>query len=469
MEFFRKLLDTSDFPARWYCGVWTAGHGWLHIVSDLMIWGAYTAIPAVLAYFIIRRRDMPFPRVFLLFACFIYACGTTHFIEAMIFWWPMYRVSGVAKAATAIVSWATVAALIPITPRALALPGLKKVNEQLEHEITERTAAEREARESESRLRTIMDAAAEAIICVGAAGRVVWANPAANRIFGVDGANLPLVDQFIPNFAEVSRDALDPGRTWHGVSDLVLRQETTARRGNGEEIPVEVVISEAPLAGRVVQIVVCRDISELRRARRQQELMLAELNHRVRNLFATVHATAMQTVRHSASLADFERSFSGRLQALGQTNVLLTQADWKGAALCDLLRQELEPRAGRADNVILSGPPVFLRPGAAMALHMVLHELATNAAKYGALSVSSGRIAVSWHIDAARNGATLVIRWVESDGPPVQPPRRRGLGTEVIQASLEYGLDGATQVEFRPEGVRCEMRLPLSDKIGHVG
>lgn len=116
-----ELFDTSDFPARWRCGNWTDAQGWLHILSDLGIWSAYLAIPCVLIYFALRRRDLPFKFVFLLFGAFILACGTTHLMEAVLFWWPAYRLAGVLKLLTALISWGTVVALIYIAPKAFAL------------------------------------------------------------------------------------------------------------------------------------------------------------------------------------------------------------------------------------------------------------------------------------------------------------------------------------------------------------
>src|SRR5215510_10522434 len=145
-DVIRALFDTGGFPARWYCGVWSAQLGWLHIVSDVLVFGAYMAIPCLLFYFTRRRPDLPFLPVFWLFCAFIAACGATHFIEATIFWWPAYRLSGVAKLLTAAVSWATVLALIPVLPRALALPGLARINAELEREITARRAAEAEVK-----------------------------------------------------------------------------------------------------------------------------------------------------------------------------------------------------------------------------------------------------------------------------------------------------------------------------------
>lgn len=133
-----RLFDTAGFPARWYCGTaWQEepAWGWLHIASDLLIWGAYTAIPLVIWYFVRRRRDLPFPKIFWLFAAFIFACGTTHLIDALLFWWPAYRLSAVVRFATATVSWATVFALLPIVPLALSFRSPK----DLEHDIASRT------------------------------------------------------------------------------------------------------------------------------------------------------------------------------------------------------------------------------------------------------------------------------------------------------------------------------------------
>ncbi|QDV50009.1 PAS domain-containing protein [Gimesia fumaroli] len=120
--FFTKLFDTSDFPARWYCGSWSSDVGWLHIISDIAIFAAYFAIPVVLLYFLLQRKDLPFPKIIWLFAAFIMFCGFGHLIEAGIFWWPVYRFSGLIKACTAIVSLITVLVLIRLVPEALKFP-----------------------------------------------------------------------------------------------------------------------------------------------------------------------------------------------------------------------------------------------------------------------------------------------------------------------------------------------------------
>jgi hypothetical protein len=139
------LFDTDGFPPRWHCGTaWQQepSLGWIHIGSDVAIWFAYMSIPAVLAYFVIRRRDVTFPRIFWLFVAFIFACGTGHLVEAVIFWWPVYRLSGVIKLFTAAVSLATVGSLFAILPRALDLPGMAETAGRLQQENQERRRAE---------------------------------------------------------------------------------------------------------------------------------------------------------------------------------------------------------------------------------------------------------------------------------------------------------------------------------------
>lgn len=132
IEFFRLLFDTSDFPARWYCGEWSPGLGWLHIVSDLVTCFAYYTIPLTLVWFVRRRGDVPFNAVFMLFCMFIAACGTVHLVEATIFWHPWYRLSGLTKLVMAIVSILTAVVLIRVMPSAIQLPGLARVNMDLE-------------------------------------------------------------------------------------------------------------------------------------------------------------------------------------------------------------------------------------------------------------------------------------------------------------------------------------------------
>lgn len=146
-QFFSKLFDTSDFPPRWNCGNWDSAHGWLHIGSDLAISGAYFAIPITILLYLSRKQAEVFqPRLFWLFSAFIFTCGTTHLVEAVIFYQPYYRLSGLMKALTAVVSWTTLFALVRFLPQALELPGLRRTNEMLAQQVAlqKKTRAELE-------------------------------------------------------------------------------------------------------------------------------------------------------------------------------------------------------------------------------------------------------------------------------------------------------------------------------------
>ena len=137
LEFLMSLFNTDDFPARWHCGQWSDTHGWVHITSDLMVFMAYMAIPVLLGIIYVRRRgDIPFPRIVALFVVFVFACGTTHLLEAIIFWKPMYRLAGGLKLITALVSWATVLSLIPVVPRMMSM----RYPEALEFDVRQRTS-----------------------------------------------------------------------------------------------------------------------------------------------------------------------------------------------------------------------------------------------------------------------------------------------------------------------------------------
>ena len=211
---------------------------------------------------------------------------------------------------------------------------------------------------------------------------------------------------------------------------------------------------------------VTRDITERKRAEVHQRLLLDELNHRVKNTLATVQSITRQTLRPGISLDQFRETFEARLIGLSRTHNLLTGANWQGAALREIVMAELEPyRQVRPDgaNVDVSGPDVYLRPKHALALGMALHELATNAAKHGALSNPAGRVVLDW----SRRDRLLRLDWQESGGPPVEPPPQRGFGLRLLEKGLRHELGGETRLDFEPAGLRCsiEVSLPGEPKI----
>ena len=259
-EFLSKLFDTSDFPPRWHCGAWTPGHGWLHILSDLGVWSAYLAIPSVLGYFILRRKELPFRLVFLLFGAFILACGTTHLMEAIIFWWPAYLLAGVIKLVTAIVSWATVFALVRVVPMALTMRSPAELEREVAHrrraedalqqshgelerrvgertqelaaanlalhaEIVERKRAEEALRESQRFLSSSLDALADHIAVLDEEGKILLINDAWRR-FSLDNGYLGTDDGIGENYLLACGDDgnADGDGVVRGIRDVMARR-----------------------------------------------------------------------------------------------------------------------------------------------------------------------------------------------------------------------------------------------------
>jgi two-component system CheB/CheR fusion protein len=195
--------------------------------------------------------------------------------------------------------------------------------------------------------------------------------------------------------------------------------------------------------------------------------MLDELNHRVKNTLATVQAIAMQTLAKAPDLQAFKTAFSARLLALSNTHNLLAADAWTGARLRDIVACELAPYQredpASGERVHIEGEEVLLSPKLALALSMAIHELATNASKYGALSTGSGRIDVRWQLRAEGRRDRLQLHWVESGGPPVQGATRRGFGTRLITEGLAYELNGEAVLEYAETGVSCRIDVPLSE------
>lgn len=205
---------------------------------------------------------------------------------------------------------------------------------------------------------------------------------------------------------------------------------------------------------------VLTDITERKQAERNQQLLIGELNHRVRNTLATVQAIASQTLRRAKSPSDFVPSFSGRIQALSRAHTLLTRTAWQGTELSALIKEQL--LLGGAERIMCEGPRVSLEPQTALQLALVLHELGTNARKYGSLSIPHGSVTVIWKIEDTRDGQSLHLTWTERDGPPVRKPDSTGFGTLLIERSLQQGQGGHSRICFDPAGVKCTISLPLS-------
>ena len=204
------------------------------------------------------------------------------------------------------------------------------------------------------------------------------------------------------------------------------------------------------------------DVTENVLAAERQKLMIDELNHRVKNTLATVQSIAIQTARSHTDPTTFAEGFQARLLALSHTHDLLTRSYWEGADLCAILKHETE--AHGSHRVSLVGPPVALEPAAALSLGMIFHELATNAAKYGALSAPEGRVLVDWSV-ANQTAPVLALSWREVGGPPVTPPARRGFGSRLIERNVRHDLAGEVKLDYASDGFSAEFSVPLDRRI----
>lgn len=244
------------------------------------------------------------------------------------------------------------------------------------------------------------------------------------------------------------------------------RREIRYRRKDGTEFWAAVFASPVcDESGDVVQhFASFMDQTEHHDKQAHCEMLIAELNHRVKNTLATVQSIIRQALRTATEPATIRESIESRIFALSRSHDLLTYEDWQGAGLFDLLKAALEPFGvadGRAERFTIAGANITLLPKAILALGIAFHELATNAVKYGALFNDWGTILITWSVEPAPYGDRLILHWQERDGPPVEQPTRRGFGSKVIERGLAHELEGTVNLDYRPEGVVCTIDIPL--------
>ena len=231
-----------------------------------------------------------------------------------------------------------------------------------------------------------------------------------------------------------------PGIRWHDLHIEPLRNE----------------------AGDVVGLTCASvDVTERKEGEAHLRLLLRELTHRSKNLLAVIQAMARQTARHTGSVETFLTQFGARLQALAASHDLLIRESWYGASLGELVRSQLSVYLdGTAAQVSIEGPAIAIKPEAAQNLGLALHELAVNAAKFGALSVPAGRVAITWNRLENVDGSAVELDWREQLGPKVKARRRKGFGSMVIERSLARALDATVELEFDPDGLHCHIVIP---------
>ncbi len=318
--------------------------------------------------------------------------------------------------------------------------------------------------EQASHLAAIVSSSDDAIISKTLGGVITSWNAAAERIFGYRA------DEMIgqPILRLIPHDLHDEEK--HIISQLargerVDHYETVRLGKDGRKIDVSLTVS--PIRDRTGKVVgaskVARDVTERKRAEEVQDLLLNELNHRIKNTLATVQAIASQTLRRAPSAEDFVASFNGRIHALARAHMLLTGGAFQGAEISQLVRDQLLLGGPSDPRITCSGPTMLLEADAALHLALVLHELGTNARKYGALSSPNGAILIDWEM-LASGSRTLLLTWQEKGGPTVVAPSSRGFGSVLIERSLQaHG--GTAIMRFAEGGVSCSITLPLPDQI----
>ena len=328
----------------------------------------------------------------------------------------------------------------------------------LSYDITERKNAER----TNAELASIVASSLDAIVSMDLSGRVTTWNAGAIRLFGVPAAEM-LGEMLGTAFADMPLEerAIHLARLTDGdAHEFETRQ--TLRDGTS----VDLWITSAPMRAAdgpmIGASLIMRDVSDHKKREEHVRFLMRELTHRSKNLLAVIQAMARQSVTRDILPEEFVKRFTSRLAGLAGSHDLLSSVDWKGASLMDLIRSQLNHYAELFDSrILLQGTDIFIKPAAAQNIGIALHELSTNAAKYGALSNETGIVTVDWTFDTAAD-PLMTLTWRESGGPAVVEPTRQGFGRVVMDRIAGRALGGKSAITFAPDGVVWVMDVPSS-------
>ena len=326
-------------------------------------------------------------------------------------------------------------------------------------DISQRKAAERALKQSEARLAATYNHALVGISETDRTGRFIRANEQFSVMTGYGPDELRSMTFFdMTHPADVAEDRLLFEEQWSGARDGYAIEKRYVRK-DGEIIWVEIAASlvrdqedSEPFAVRIQ-----RDITDKKRAEEQQRLLLNELNHRVKNTLAVVQGLSHQTFRQGGVEPEVLRAFEGRLAALAAAHNLLMQHTWEPTPIHDATEVALNPFQTTKARISVDGPATLLKPSATVTLTLALHELATNAAKYGALSNAKGTVAVRWTVESDK----LELVWEESGGPAVTKPQETGFGTRLLQRAVATDLGATVMIDYDSKGVVCRISAPL--------
>jgi PAS domain S-box-containing protein len=339
----------------------------------------------------------------------------------------------------------------------------REVVERVWHAL-ERARAAKRLRESEARFAAIFGQAAVGLSEIDLHGRFIRSNDSMERMLGRSPQGLSFSEATHPEEAAENRRLF--GHAAETGEPFTMEHRFV--RPDGSQIWASSNVTRlVDERGRPSgMFAVTADVTQRREEEKLRGLLLLELNHRVKNNIATVQALARQTQLATNSPAEFQQAFDARLMALSRAHDLLMRETWTTAPLGDIVAGTLAPyAAGSGTRIAVEGPDVQLSPTAAVTLSIAVHELASNAAKFGSLSDPDGRVSVRWSVERTEQGGTVTLEWRESGGPAVTPPKRRGFGARLIERGAMREFGGEAQLSFQPEGVVCIFHLPLSKKI----
>jgi PAS domain S-box-containing protein len=340
--------------------------------------------------------------------------------------------------------------LFPLRDEHGEVTGFVKVT----RDMSERSKAGKAILESRRRMEAIVQSAMDAVISFDEELRIILFNPAAERMFGYS-ADEVLGKQVSMLFPESFRgEELQNLHELFQTGDLNRRFDSlVAVRRGGEEFPIDASISQVTVAGERVGTIIVRDITERKTNEEARALLAREVDHRAKNALAV--AQALVGLTKADTMQDFADAIRGRIESLGRAHSLLSQSQWRGAPLDQLIRDEILPYA-KEGQVLLNGPKVSCTAGAVQSLSLLFHELATNAVKYGALGSDGGHVTIGWRFQ----GESMLVRWKEQGGPPVVPPKRKGFGTKLLNQVSGRQLNAELDFDWDPNGLTVEITLP---------
>ncbi|MCK0167482.1 PAS domain S-box protein [Jannaschia sp. S6380] len=326
-------------------------------------------------------------------------------------------------------------------------------------DVTERDDAVARLAESEARLRMLIETSPVGIVIGKLDGLMGDANPAFLRMTGYDGDGFRpgglRRDDFVVDEMNYPRERVERELAKTGRAGPFERR---VRRADGTEFPMLMHMTQRPGHDEVYAFVT--DLTDQHEAARKGDVLMREVNHRAKNMLAVIQSLARQTARDTTPEAFFA-AFSARLSGLAASQDLLIAGNWDAVGLRDLVDLQMAfARGSREERVAVDGAPLSITPAAAQSIGMALHELATNALKYGALSDEAGMVDIDWGVAPRADGPRFWMTWVEHNGPPVETPSRRGFGYNVISRMAEHSVGGAVELDYRREGLVWRLEAP---------